>query len=124
MNPNELSSLTLAYLGDSIYELYIRHFLIQKGIVKPNDLQANAVSYVSAKAQCQFLQQLLEKDFFSAEELMIIKRARNHKTNSYPKHTSLITYKYATGLEALIGFLYLEKKDDRIRQIMQQIVGE
>lgn len=124
MNPNELSSLTLAYLGDSIYEIYIRHFLIQKGIVKPNDLQANAIAYVSAKAQCQFLQQLLKQDFFSTEELIIIKRARNHKTNSCPKHTSLITYKYATGLEALIGFLYLEKKYDRIKQIMQQIVGE
>lgn len=118
----EINSLVLAYLGDTIYEDYIREYLINKGIRNVNALQQEAISFVSAKAQASYLQELLNKDFFNDIELEIIKRARNHKTNSHPKNCDIITYKYATALEALIGYLKLEKKDDRIKQIMKEIV--
>jgi len=114
--------LVLAYLGDSIYEIYIRKFLIDKGIAKVKELQKEAVKYVSANAQESFLKKMMDLNYLSEEELDIVYRARNHKVNHKPKNASVITYKYATGLEALIGFLYLEEKEERISEIMDFIV--
>lgn len=121
---SSLNVLTLAYLGDSIYEIYVREYLVKKGMVKVNLLQKEATNYVSARSQCKFLLELIDKDFFNEEELAIIYRARNHKGSSHPKNTDIVTYKHATGLEALIGFLYLEKDIKRIEEIMKEIIGE
>ena len=90
-----INVLALAYLGDAIYECHIREYLIHRGFAKVKALQAQAVLY-----------------------------ARNHKSHKSPKNTDVSTYKYATGLEALIGYLYIEKKKERIRQIMKYIIGE
>ena len=116
----EKSALVYAYLGDAIYELYIREFLIEKGIVKVNELQKQSVSYVSAKAQAKFLRELINKDFFNDEELSVIKNARNHKSHS-SKSTDILTYKHATALEAIIGYLYYQKDKKRIEQIINEI---
>ena len=116
----EKSALVYAYLGDAIYELYIREFLIEKGIAKVNELQKQSVSYVSAKAQAKFLRELINKDFFNDEELSIIKNARNHKSHS-SKSTDILTYKHATALEAIIGYLYYQKDKKRIEQIINEI---
>ncbi|MDD4547775.1 MAG: ribonuclease III domain-containing protein [Bacilli bacterium] len=124
MRTNEMNVLVLAYLGDAIYEEYVRLYLIKKGIAKVNDLQKEAVKYVSAKAQSGFLHELLEKDIFDETELSVIMRARNHKGKSKPKHTDIVTYKHATALEAIIGYLYLEKRNDKIDKIMNFITGE
>lgn len=113
--------LVLAYIGDSIYEIYIRKYLIEKNICKVELLQKEAVNYVSANSQAKFLNQMLENNFLKEEELDIIKRARNHKVSHSPKNASIITYKLATGLEALIGYLYLEGHKDRIDEIMLYI---
>ena len=86
-----------------------------------NDLQKNATNYVSAKNQAKFLGMLLNDNFFNEEELSIIKRARNHKGVSHPKNCDIITYKHATALEALIGYLKLEGNEDRIESIMENI---
>ena len=118
----EINSLVLAYLGDTIYEDYIREYLIRKGIANVNDLQNEAVKYVSAKAQASFLEKLIIENFFDEEELSIIKRARNHKTISHPKNTDIVTYKKATGFEALIGYLKLENKMSRIDEIIREIL--
>ena len=120
----EINSLVLAYLGDTIYEDYIREFLIKKGIRNVNELQQEAVKYVSAKAQAKYLKDLINNNFFQDEELEIIKRARNHKNNSHPKNCDIVTYKYATGFEALIGYLKLENKIDRINEIIKEILKE
>ena len=123
MKTIDMNVLTLAYIGDAIYEIYIRKYLVNKGIIKVNDLQKEAVNYVSARSQSSFLKNMIENDFFSEEELAIIKRARNNKGTSHPKNTDIVTYKHATGLEALIGHLYLEDNIKRIDEIMMFIVG-
>jgi ribonuclease-3 family protein len=124
MSINEINVLVLAYLGDTIYEDYIRKYLIYKGIAKVNDLQTEASNYVSAKAQAPYLKQLLDDNFFTEEEQSIIRRARNNKSNSHPKNCDIVTYKYATGLESLIGYLSLENNIERIDEIMNFILGE
>lgn len=117
----EKNSLVLAYLGDSIYEQYVREYLINLGINKVNDLQEESKKYVSAKNQAHFLKTMLDKDMFNEEELDVIKRGRNAKTSSHPKNIDIITYKHATALESLIGYLYLSNKNFRIDEIMKYI---
>jgi len=123
MSVNEINVLVLAYLGDTIYENYVRKFLINKGIAKVDELQKMAVKYVSAKAQANFLYEMIDNKFLSDTELGIIKRARNYKTTSHPKNCDIVTYKQATGLEALIGYLYLTNNNERIDKIMNFILN-
>lgn len=117
----ETNSLVLAYLGDSIYEIYVRKYLINLGINKVNDLQEKSKQYASAKNQALFLKLMLDNNFFSEEEINIIKRGRNAKSVSKPKGVDIITYKHATALESLIGYLYLNNKISRIEEIMNYI---
>jgi len=119
----EINVLVLAYLGDTVYENYIRKYLIHKGIAHVDQLQKEAVSYVSAKSQAAFLQKMLDEEFLTEEEIRVVMRARNYKTTSHPKSCDIITYKYATGLEALIGYLELSNKKERIDEIMNFILG-
>ena len=122
MDLMEINVLVLAYLGDTIYENYVRKNLIQRGIAHVNDLQREAVSYVSAKSQAKYLQEMMDQKILREEEIDIIKRARNYKTTSHPKNCDIITYKYATGLEALIGYLELQNNRERINEIMSFIL--
>lgn len=124
MQTREINVLVLAYLGDTIYENYIRRFLINQGIGNVNDLQKEAVNYVSAKSQASYLTKMMDADFLTDEEITVVKRARNYKTTSHPKNCDIVTYKYATGLESLIGYLEMENKRDRIDEIMNFILGE
>ena len=124
MNVNEINVLVLAYLGDSVYENYIRKYLIGTGIGNVNDLQTESIKYVSAKAQAKFVTELIDNNILLEDELDIYKRARNYKTTSHPKNTDIITYKIATGFEAIIGYLELSNKIDRIELIIKNIVGE
>lgn len=124
MDLREVNVLVLAYLGDTVYENYVRKYLINLGIGNVNDLQRKSIQYVSAKGQAKYLKELIDKEFFSEEEINIIKRARNYKTTSHPKNCDIITYKEATGLEALIGYLSLSNNNNRIDEIMKYILGE
>ena len=117
-----VNSLVLAYLGDAVYEEYIRMYLTEKKIGKVNDLQKESINYVSAKRQAYFLDKMLDSDFFNEDEISVIKRARNCKSHSNPKGCSVIEYKKATALEALIGYLKLSNKSVRINEIMGYIV--
>lgn len=119
----EVNSLVLAYLGDTVYEGYVRRYLIDKGISNVNDLQKEAVKYVSAVKQAEFLKQMISVSFLNTDEIDIVMRARNYKTTSHPKSCDIVTYKYATGLEALIGYLKLENKKERIDEIMNFVLG-
>jgi ribonuclease-3 family protein len=122
MNVLEINPLVLAYLGDSIYEKYIREYLIRSGIRKVNELQEESKKYVSAKSQAEILNNLINQNIFTEEEINVIKRARNTKVKSHPKNTDIITYKHATALEALIGFLYIKENNTRINEIMSYIL--
>ena len=119
---SEINSLVLAYLGDTIYEDYVREFLIRSGIGNVNDLQKESIKYVSAKAQAEILKKLINDNILTNEELDIVRRARNHKTISHPKNCDIVTYKHATGFEALIGYLKLEGNINRIDEIISKIL--
>ena len=122
MNVLEINVLVLAYLGDTIYENYIRKHLINSCIGNVNDLQKCATNYVSAVNQAKFLTEMIDNNFLTEDELSVVKRARNYKTTSHPKSCDIVTYKYATGLEALIGYLELINNRERIDKIMNFIL--
>lgn len=124
MNINEVNILALAYLGDSVYELNIREYLVNKGIYKVNNLQKNALNYVTAVNQSKFINKLIENNILTEDELDVVKRGRNAKVFSHPKNTDILTYKHATSLECLFGYLYLLKKYDRIDEIIKIILEE
>ena len=120
----EINSLVLAYLGDAIYEEYVRKYLINKGIGNVDNLQKEAVKYVSAKAQKEIAEKLITEDFLTEEELDVFKRARNCKSNTHPKNCDIGDYKMATGLEALIGYSDLIGNNKRVEEIMMKVLGE
>lgn len=122
MDLNLVNIITLAYIGDAVYEVYIREYLIKKGIAKVDELQREAVKYVSAKSQCKILERLIDNDILNENELDIVKRGRNYKRTSHPKNTDIITYKMSSGFEALIGYLYLNNEKDRLDRIINYVL--
>ncbi|MET1176513.1 Mini-ribonuclease 3 [Peribacillus simplex] len=117
-----LNSLALAYIGDAVYETYIRHHLIQKGAVKPNLLHKKATSFVAAKAQNKIIHFFLESDWLSEEESAVVRRGRNAKSGTVPKNTDVQTYRYSTAFEALIGFLYLSGRKERMEELIKKSI--
>lgn len=123
MDANNINVISLAYLGDSVYEVYIRRMLINKGYVKVDDMQKKAVKYVSAKGQVEILNKLMDNNILSDIELDIVRRGRNYKRSIHPKNTDIVTYKSSTGFEALIGYLYLSDIS-RLKEILNYIEVE
>ena len=117
---NTLSPLTWAYVGDSVYELYIRTNLINNTKLKPHKLHIESIKYVKAKAQAEALQKL--EEILTDEEKDIIRRGRNTKINHTAKNATLQDYMYATAFEALIGYLYLTKQEQRLETIFNKII--
>lgn len=124
MDTRLVNVITLAYLGDAIYEVYVREFLIRNGYAKVELLQKKAIEYVSAKNQCRIINRLIDLNFLTEEEIEVFKRGRNYKRDSHPKNTDIITYKNSTGFEAIIGYLYLEGKKERLEEIIRKILEE
>ena len=123
MDINNISVITLAYLGDAVYELYVRRHLIEKGVAKVDALQHEAVKYVSAKSQAKILDYLVNNNYLTDEEIAIVKRGRNNKKENHPKNTDIVTYKISTGFETLIGYLYLNNEITRMEEIINHILG-
>ena len=121
MDVDTINVIVLAYMGDAVYDTYIRKKLIGLGIQKVEELQNKAIEYVSAKGQVKILNYLINNNILSDEELDIVKRGRNNKRSSHPKNTDILTYKLSTGFEALIGYLYLSNKIDRLEEILSFI---
>lgn len=117
-----LSPLQLAYIGDAVYELFIRTFLIGTKNIPVNELHKEAVEYVKAKAQADITHYLENK--LTEEEWQIVKRGRNAKSGSAPKNANLLDYRYATGFETLIGYLYLNGNYERILEIFTMIIKD
>lgn len=114
---NQMSPLTWAYVGDCVYELYIRTKLVETTKLKPHELHIKSVKYVKAKAQAETLKKL--ETILTEEEKEIVRRGRNTQTHHIAKNASMQDYMYATAFEALIGYLYLTKQDDRLSEIMK-----
>jgi ribonuclease III family protein len=118
----QINSLALAYMGDAVYETHVRHHLLLKGAVKPNQLHNKAKNYVSAKAQARILHTLSEESFFTEEEQAVIRRGRNAKSGTVPKNTEVQTYRYSTAFEALIGYHFLQKNNERVLEIINRAI--
>lgn len=118
----KMNNLVMAYLGDAVYELYIREYLISKKIAKVNELQTKSLEYVSATSQRRILEMLINNELLTEDEIKIVNRGRNASSHK-SKTTDIITYKKATGLECLIGNLYVNNKE-RCYELLKIIVGE
>ena len=114
---NEISVLGLAHVGDAVYELLVRSMLCLDGKKKANDLHKRTVSIVNAPAQAQAAQRLIP--YLTDEELTVYKRARNSKVNSVPHSADIAQYHAATGLEALLGWLYLQGRTERVSELFE-----
>lgn len=114
-----LSPLQLAYIGDAVYELLVRTYLLSNDL-NVNDLHKCATKYVKAKGQAEIIHSL--EGFLSDIEKTYVKKGRNAKTHSSPKNADLLDYKYATGLECIFGYLYLTGQDERIGEIFEKIL--
>lgn len=116
---NMLSPLTWAYVGDCIYELYIRTSLVNQTKLKPHKLHIETIKYVKAKAQADLLKNI-EKNL-TEQELDIVRRARNSENHHLPKNADPADYMYATAFEGLVGYLYLTKQDERLKEIFNMV---
>ncbi len=113
--------LSVAYLGDAVYELHIRSYLISKGIYDNGELQKQSLNYVSAHSQRKIVESLINNNILTNEEKELYIKGRNAKGGK-SKASDIITYRMATGLEYLFGYFYLNNKDERIEELIKSIV--
>ncbi|WP_245249765.1 Mini-ribonuclease 3 [Vagococcus allomyrinae] len=113
-----LNGLALAYVGDAIYEIYIRDYLIRQGQTKPNMLHRQATTYVSAKAQSYLMKEMMAAEVLTEEELVMYKRGRNAKSHTSAKNADITTYRVSTGFEALFGYLHLTEQKERLETLV------
>ena len=118
MDAKLLNGLSLAYIGDAVYEVYAREYIINKGLNKVKDLHKNVVFYTSGEAQAFIIHKMLNDNFLSEDELLIFKRGRNSHVHSVRKNISIQDYLDATGFEALIGYLHLSNNLDRLKEVI------
>nr|WP_255597676.1 MULTISPECIES: Mini-ribonuclease 3 [Lactococcus] len=111
-----LNGIALAYIGDAIYEIFVREYLLDKGLTKPAMLQKNATRFVSAKAQAKIISAMDEVDFLTDYELTYFKRGRNAHSKTTAKNTDVVTYRISTGFEAVVGILHLTQQKERLQE--------
>ena len=114
---NLLSPLTWAYIGDCVYELYIRTNLVNTTKLKPHAMHVKAIQKVKAKSQAETLKKIYEN--LTEEEKDIVRRGRNAESHHLPKNSNVQEYRHATAFESLIGYLYLTNKIDRLKEILE-----
>ena len=118
MDYKTYNSIALAFLGDAVYERFIRERIVRHGSVGADKMHREAVRYVKAAAQEHVLRVMA--DSLTEDEADVVRRARNHKITSKPKNADPLTYKMATAFEALLGYLYLDGQDERLAEIMEK----
>lgn len=124
-NPHLLPPLALAYIGDAVYEVAVRKYLLATGTVRSNQLHRQAIQYVRASTQAKVLFAL--EQMLNEEEMSIVKRGRNAKSYHVPKGSNVTEYRYSTAFECLVGYIYLKGDVDRLNQILQvvsEVVGQ
>lgn len=115
--PKLIHPLVLAYMGDAVYEVFIRQFVISQPNHRPNHLHRLSTKYVSAKAQAKALEALMP--LLSEEEIEMVKRGRNAKSGSTPKNTDILVYRHSTAFECLLGYLYYSGMHERLEELMR-----
>jgi len=116
VNPQQYSPLTLAYIGDAVYELYIRTYIMHNCNMPVSKLHKASTHYVSAKAQADIIKKIMDK--LSEDEISAYKRGRNAHSYTSAKNADIIDYRMATGLEALMGYVYVKKDMNRLEEII------
>ena len=111
-----LNGIALAYVGDAIFEVFVRDYLLEKGLTKPAFLQKNATKFVPAKAQAKIIRAMEEVDFLTEYELTYFKRGRNAHSKTTAKNTDVVTYRISTGFEAVVGILHLTQENERLKE--------
>ena len=122
-SPEQMQALALAYIGDSIYDIMSREYVMKNHLGKINDLHRTVSTLVSARAQASFMKNILENNILTDIEESIYIRGKNQKINSKEKNASIMEYKLATGLEAVFGYLYLEKNFERLEEMFNYIIN-
>lgn len=117
---NLMSPLVWAYVGDSVYELFIRTHLVETTNLKPHKLHIETIKYVKAKAQAEILERL--QDILTETEKEIVRRARNAENHHLPKNADPADYMHATAFEGLIGYLYLSEQKERLDEILNNCI--
>jgi len=123
MDLKSYNSTSIAYVGDAVWSLKVREFLLLQGYQRAGDLQRLSTYFVSAKSQRIIYEKLEQQNFFTEEENYYFKRGRNAKSKTVPKNTDVITYHYSTGFETLIGYLYFTNQVERINEIFEKTKG-
>lgn len=118
---NQLSPLVWAYVGDCVYELYVRTYLVDNTRLNPHKLHIESIKFVKAAAQCKTLSGIM--DILTEEEKEIVRRGRNAQNHHLPKNSNVQEYMYATAFEALIGYLYLTKRYERAKEIIAAAIS-
>lgn len=114
---NTYSPLVLAYVGDAVHELYIRTLLLSQGNAPVHKLHKRSIAYVKAKAQSDTIHRMMET--LTPEEQDIVRRGRNAKSGTIPKNADVTDYKYATGFETLLGYLYIKEDYVRLLELLK-----
>ena len=115
---NLMSPLTWAYVGDCVYELYVRTKLVDETKLKPHALHIEAIKFVKAQSQAEILKKIY--DDLTEKEKEIVRRGRNAENHHLPKNANVQDYMYSTAFEALIGYLYLTKQNERLKEILKK----
>ena len=123
MDAKTLNTTALAFMGDAVYEQFIREKVILSGKVPGGraDMQHKAaVKYVCAGAQAAAVKAMIDSGFLREEEIALVKRARNHKVGTKARSADMVTYKWATAFEALLGYLYLDGRSERLKEVLEK----
>jgi ribonuclease-3 family protein len=121
MDAKTLNGLSLAYIGDAVYEIYVRKHMINLGYTKVNALHKHVIKFTSGGAQAEIIHMLINENILTEDEISIYKRGRNSSVNTSRKNISLREYLDATGFESLIGYLYLDNQIERLEEIISII---
>lgn len=122
MDAIQYNGLTLAYIGDAVYELRIRNYLLSQNLTKVNELHKKAINYTQGKSQSYAMHYFLDNNLLTDEEISMFKRGRNSSVAKIRKNITRADYLEGTGFESLIGYLYLSNKIDRMNEIIDKTI--
>lgn len=121
LNLKEINTTALAFMGDAVYEVFVRKHVMESGRLRADLLHREAVRYVRADGQAAAVKSLM-KDFLTEEEIALVKRARNHRSISKSRSAGPVAYKLSTAFEALLGYLYLDGQNARLEEVVAEAV--